>query len=77
MARLGKCICLCFFVILAVSSAMIIPLRAETIPKPSVPEFTLDLSDVSLVKITITNQPVVVMIIPILPANLYSRLDMD
>ena len=43
MARLGKSICLCLVGILAISTLLMIkPVDAQVIPKPSVPEFTVD-----------------------------------
>ena len=42
MARMGKYLSLCLVVILAASSLlMVIPTNAQTIPKPSVPEFSV------------------------------------
>jgi hypothetical protein len=40
----GKCLALCLVTILAVTSLLIVlPTKAQTIPKPSVPEFTLQI----------------------------------
>lgn len=44
MARMGKCLTLCLVVILAASTLLMIKLSdAQSIPKPSVPQFTLQL----------------------------------
>jgi hypothetical protein len=46
MARIGKYLSLSLVVILAVSSLLMIkPINAETVPKPSVPEFTVRFVD--------------------------------
>ncbi len=44
MARMSRYLCLCLVVILAISSLSLVkPINAQTIPKPSVPEFNLSL----------------------------------
>jgi hypothetical protein len=60
MARLGKYLSLCLVVILAVSSLLMIQSTcAQSIPKPSVPEFTLQFfgSPQYALVVTIKNQP--------------------
>ncbi len=57
MARLGKCLTLCLVAILAVSSlVLIISTSAETIPKPSSPEFTIKFPNDQTIQIVIENQ---------------------
>lgn len=59
MDRLGKHITIFLVVLLAVSSLLIVlPVKAQTIPKPSVPEFTLEFSSqYNAVIVVIRNQP--------------------
>lgn len=59
MAKLGKYLSIFLVIILAVSSLlMVIPVGAQTIPKPSVPEFTLEFSSqYNAVIVVIRNQP--------------------
>jgi hypothetical protein len=47
MARLGKYLCLCIVVMFTVASPLVVlpTTDAQTIPKPSVPQFTINLAD--------------------------------
>jgi hypothetical protein len=58
MARIGKYFRLCIVVILAVSSLIMVEfVSAQSIPKPSVPEFTLKIVAHQSIEVTIKNQP--------------------
>jgi len=49
MARMSRYLCLCLVVIVAVSSLSLVkPIDAQSIPKPSVPEFTLKYVDIPM-----------------------------
>jgi hypothetical protein len=58
MAKMGKFLSLCLAAILAVSSLLMVnPSNAQSIPKPSVPQFSLDFSSqYNAVIVTIRNQ---------------------
>jgi hypothetical protein len=58
MARISKYVILCLVVILTVYSLIIVgSLNAESIPKPSVPQFTVSLLENNSVQLSIRNQP--------------------
>jgi hypothetical protein len=62
MSNMGKSLALVLILIMAVSSLnllMIKPASAQSISKPSVPQFSLTVSGASTVQITITNQPLI------------------
>ena len=62
MGTIGKSFALILILIMAISSVGLLavkPVSAQSIPKPSVPQFTLNLIDSSNIQIIIENQPLI------------------